>query len=61
MKPTDQDHDHGEDASIEQPAIQLLGSLGWGTANLYHKWGIGKSIEGRESEKKLVLKGRLRL
>ena len=60
MTPTDQAHDYGEDAAIEQPAIQLFGSLGWETVNLYHEWASGKSTEGRESEKQVVLEGRLR-
>ncbi|MBU3000018.1 type I restriction endonuclease subunit R [Roseovarius nubinhibens] len=59
MTPTDQAHDYGEDAAIEQPAIQLFGNLGWETANLYHEWASGKSTEGRESEKQVVLEGRL--
>jgi len=25
-----------EDALVEQPAIALLGKLGWGTVNVYH-------------------------
>lgn len=60
MTPTDQAHDYGEDAAIEQPAIQLFGSMGWETANLYHEWASGKSTEGRESEKQVVLEERLR-
>jgi len=60
VTPTDRAHDYGEDAAIEQPAIQLFGGLGWETANLYHEWASGKSTEGRESEKQVVLEGRLR-
>lgn len=60
MNPTDQAHDYGEDAAIEQPAIQLFSSLGWETVNLYHEWAGGKSTEGRESEKQVVLEERLR-
>lgn len=60
MTPSDAAHDYGEDAAIEQPAIQLFGSLGWETANLYHEWASGKSSEKRESEKQVVLEGRLR-
>jgi len=60
MTPTDQAHDYGEGAAIEQPAIQLFSSLGWDTANLYHEWASGKSTEGRESEKQVVLEERLR-
>ena len=60
MTPTDQAHDYGEDAAVEQPAIQLFADLGWETVNLYHEWAGGKSTEGRESEKQVVLEGRLR-
>lgn len=59
MTPTDQAHDYGEDAAIEQRAIQLFDSLGWDAENLYHEWSSGKSVEGRESEKQVVLGGRL--
>jgi type I restriction enzyme R subunit len=60
VTPTDQAHDYGEDAAVEQPAIELFAALGWDTANLYHEWAGGKSTEGRESEKQVVLEGRLR-
>ncbi|PJE33760.1 Type I restriction enzyme EcoR124II R protein [Pseudooceanicola marinus] len=60
MSPTDQPHEYGEDAAVEQPAIQLFDSLGWQTANLYHEWAGGKSTEGRESEKQVILEERLR-
>ncbi|WP_116087780.1 type I restriction endonuclease subunit R [Tropicimonas sp. IMCC34011] len=60
MTPTDQAHDYGEDAAVEQPAIQLFADLGWETVNLYHEWANGKSTEGRESAKQVVLEGRLR-
>jgi len=60
MTPTDQAHDYGEDAAVEQPAIQLFADLRWETVNLYHEWAGGKSTEGRESEKQVVLEGRLR-
>src|SRR6056297_3579805 len=60
MTPTDQAHDYGEDAAVEQPSIQLFADLGWETVNLYHEWAAGKSTEGRESEKQVVLEERLR-
>ena len=60
MTPTDQAHDYGEDAAIEQPAIQLFADLGWETVNLYHEWNSGGSTEGRESEAQVILEGRLR-
>lgn len=60
MTPASPAHDYGEDAAIEQPAIQLFGSLGWDTVNLYNEWAHGASTEGRESEKQVVLERRLR-
>ena len=33
--------------------------MGWETANLYSEWAGGKSTEGRESEKQVVLEPRL--
>ena len=60
MTPTDQAHEYGEDAAVEQPAIQLFADLGRETVNLYHEWASGKSTEGRESERQVVLEGRLR-
>lgn len=60
MTPASPAHDYGEDAAIEQPAIQLFGSLGWDTVNLYNEWAHGASTEGRESEKQVVLEPRLR-
>lgn len=60
MTPASPAHDYGEDAAIEQPAIQLFDSLGWDTVNLYNEWSHGSSTEGRESEKQVVLEGRLR-
>ncbi len=60
MTPTDSTHDYGEGAAIEQPAIQLFGELGWDTVNLYNEWSSGSSTEGRESEKQVVIEGRLK-
>ncbi|WP_298433379.1 type I restriction endonuclease subunit R [uncultured Jannaschia sp.] len=60
MTPTDQAHDYGEEAAIEQPAIQLFADLGWETVNLYHEWNSGGSTEGRESEAQVILEDRLR-
>ena len=60
MTPTDQAHDYGEDAAVEQPAIQLFADLGWETVNLYQEWASGSSTEGRESERQVVFEGRLR-
>ncbi|WP_296641395.1 hypothetical protein [Roseinatronobacter sp.] len=50
MTPTDQAHDYGEDAAVEQPAIQLFADLGWETVNLYHEWAGGKSVIPPESK-----------
>lgn len=61
MTPSETAYDYGEDAAIEQPAIQLFATLGWETVNLYHEWANGLSIEGRESETQIVLEDRLRL
>ena len=60
MTPPSPAHDYGEDAAIEQPAIQLFASMGWETANLYNEWASGKSTEGRQSEREIVLEARLR-
>lgn len=60
MTPSDTAHDYGEDAAIEQPATQLFRELGWDTVNLYNEWSNGSSTEGRESEKQVVLEGRLK-
>ena len=60
MTPNDTAHEYGEDAAIEQPAIQLFADLGWETVNLYHEWASGNSTESRESEKQVVLEQRLK-
>lgn len=60
MNPSDTAHDYGEDAAVEQPAIQLFAEMGWDTVNLYHEWAGGTSIEERDSEKQVVLEARLR-
>jgi type I restriction enzyme R subunit len=59
MTPTDTAQDYGEDAAVEQPAIQLFGDLGWQTVNLYNEWASGSSTEGRESEKQVIIEARL--
>lgn len=51
---------YGELGLIEQPAIDLLVSLGWGFKNLYAEtFGLSGS-EGRESESQVILARRLR-
>ena len=49
-----------EDALIEQPAIALLGELGWETVNAYHEFEHGVSALGRETRAEVVLPARLR-
>ena len=49
-----------EDALIEQPAIALLGELGWETVNAYHEFEHGESALGRENRAEVVLPARLR-
>ena len=45
---------------VEQPAIELLESLGWTHANLYSETFGEHGIEGRESEHQVILSRRLR-
>jgi len=52
---------YSEDSLIEQPAITLLGELGWQTFNAYHEFEQGSSILGRESKAEAILTARLRL
>jgi type I restriction enzyme R subunit len=52
--------DYSEDGLIEQPAIELLGSLGWETANLYHETFGRDGTVGRETDHEVVLVLRLR-
>ena len=50
-----------EDALIEQPAIALLGNLGWETINCFEEsFGVGGTL-GRETSAEVVLVSRLRL
>ncbi len=51
---------YGELMLVEQPAIELLESLGWTHANLYAETFGVTSTEGRESEHQVVLTPRLR-
>lgn len=52
--------DYSEDTLVEQPAVELFGTLGWQTANLYKEWTGTTSSEGRVSERDVVLVSRLR-
>lgn len=49
-----------EDALVEQPAIALLGELGWQTVNAYSEFDHGPSTLGRETRAEVVLTARLR-
>jgi len=49
-----------EDALVEQPAIALLGELGWETVNAYHEFDHGASLLGRETKAEVILTSRLR-
>ena len=46
---------YSEDALIEQPAIALLGELGWETVNAYGEFDSGRSTLGRDSMGEVVL------
>ena len=52
MTPTPHDiaATYGENALVEAPAIELLKSLGWNTANLYSETFGQGGTEGREAE-----------
>ncbi len=53
--------DYSEDTLVEQPAIALLGELGWETVNGFHEFDHpGGSPLGREAKTEVVLAGRLR-
>jgi type I restriction enzyme R subunit len=49
-----------EDALVEQPALSLLGELGWETVNAYHEFDQGASTLGRETRAEVILTARLR-
>lgn len=52
---------YSEDSLIEQPAIELLNTLGWQTANCFHEFDqSGGSPLGRETKSEVVLISRLR-
>lgn len=52
--------EYSEDALIEQPAIELLRSLGWEYANLYNETFGEDGNEKRQSRKEAILTHRLR-
>jgi len=49
-----------EDALVEQPAIQLMETLGWETCNAYNEFDTGHSMLGRETRAEVILTARLR-
>jgi type I restriction enzyme, R subunit len=49
-----------ENDLIEQPAIDLFDKLGWKTLNLFGEFKDGKSTEGRESRREVILPVRLK-
>lgn len=51
---------YGELMLVEQPAIELLQTLGWAHANLYTETFGENGTEGRESEHQVILTRRLR-
>ena len=51
---------YSEDQSVEQPAIELLESLGWEHQNCSNEFGQGSSSLGREHKDEVVLTTRLR-
>ena len=52
-------NDYSEDNLIEQPAIELLGQLGWETANCFNEFEDGDSFLGRETKGDVVIVPRL--
>jgi type I restriction enzyme R subunit len=54
-------HGYNEDVLVEQPAIELFGSLKWESANCFHEFEqAGGSPLGRETPAEVVLVSRLR-
>ena len=51
---------YSEDTLVEQPALDLLASLGWTTANLYYEWKGAASSQGRHNKQESLLVPRLR-
>ena len=49
-----------EDSLVEQPAIALLGDLGWETVNAFDEFESGDSTLGRETKAEVILTSRLR-
>lgn len=48
-----------EDTLIEQPALTLLGQLGWKTANCFEETFGAEGMLSRETKSKVVLHSRL--
>ena len=51
---------YSEDTLVEQPAIALLGELGWETVNAFGEFDQGASLLGRETRAEVILTARLR-
>jgi type I restriction enzyme, R subunit len=51
--------DYSESSLVEQPAIALLGELGWETFDAYGEFDHGASSLGRENKGEVILKTRL--
>jgi len=52
--------DYSEDALVEQPAIELFGTLGWTPINAYNETFGPTGTLGRETDQEVVLTRRLR-
>lgn len=50
---------YSEDEIIEQPAIELMGEVGWNTANLFKETFGENSTEGRKTNREIILTRRL--
>src|SRR6266849_3908642 len=58
--PEQSDQGYSEDSLIEQPAIELFSSLGYGTANCFYEKVGESSTLGRGTTQEVVLVPRLR-
>ena len=53
-------HDYTEDQLVEQPALALLGSMGWSVASALNEGDAANGSLGRTSKGEVVLGSRLR-
>lgn len=51
--------EYSEDLLIEQPALELLGNLGWEKADCFDEFAAGRSPLGRETPEEVLLTSRL--